>query len=164
MSAASPRKHVPVSVYFYCKAFAPKIKEIFSAEGNFFAELPGPQHRQGQQPGQPGQRFRPKGPQRAQRLGKGAEKQRAASRDSQQHKTPQLPRAPAQQKEKHAPPRGQTIQGVQPAGDAGKPQPEGPEQIIKKSHRQPQQDGLPENQQLAEGRPVSRPHPIQTDG
>lgn len=153
-----------MTAFFYCKAFAPKIKEIFSVSGNFFAKMPRPQQRSGQKPGQIRQRIRPKGPQRPQQLGEGAEKQNRSSQNSQQHKAPQLSRAPAQEKEEYASPRRQAVQRVQSPGEAGKLKPEGPQQIVEQSHRQPQQDGLAKYQQLAQDLLISAPHPIQTGG
>lgn len=107
---------------------------------------------------QKGQRIRPKGPQGPQRPGKGAEIQHRAPQRSQEHKAPELALGPAQQEEEHGPAHRQAVGPVQKAGGPGGPDPEGAQQVVQQTGGQPQEDGLPEDQQLL-GRLVSHIQP-----
>jgi len=135
-SAAPFRVSVPVASY--CKAFAPKIKEVFYLTEHFFAKFLGPPQRQAHQFRQKGQRIRPKDPHRAQKSGKGAKKQHRAPCRSQNHKAPQLPRSPAEKKEKHRAAHRQAIAQIQHGGKTGRPNSKGTQQIIQQSGGQPQ--------------------------
>ena len=148
----------PIPTFPYCKAFAPKIKEVFSAAERFFIKISGPPQRQAQKTPQKGQRIRPKSPQRAQKLRKSAEKQDRAPQGSQDYKSPELALGPAQQEEEHGPAHRQAVGPVQKGGGPGSPHPEGAQQIIQQPGGQPQENGLPEHQQLL-GRPAFHAQP-----
>lgn len=147
--------------FSYCIAFPRKIKEIFSAPGDFFAKIFHPAERKGQQIHQIGQRIGPKGPQGPQRRGEGAEKQHGPADGAQHHKAPQLSLGPAEEKEKHGAPHRQAVQGVQRPCQPGEPQAKGAQQVIQQPGGQAQQDGLGKYQQLL-GDLI--PHTIRTDG
>lgn len=151
----------PVPAFLYCKAFAPKIKEIFSQAERFFAKIFCPAQGQAQQGPQKGQRIRPKGPQGPQELGEGAEKEDRSPQRAQHHEAPELALGPAQQEKEQRPAHAQAVEAVQRPGEAGGPDPEGAQQIVQQPGGQPQQDGLPEYQELLCG---AAPHPIRTGG
>lgn len=114
----------------------------------FFTESFRPNHRKKQQMCQVTQVIRPKIPDWAQPLGKGAEEHHRAANTAQYHKAPQLSLAPTQQEQKGDRPHHQTIEGIQNRRHPGHPQSEGPQQVIQQSGGQAQQDGLTEGQQL----------------
>lgn len=107
---------------------------------------------------QVGQGVRPKRPHRAQHLGEGAEKQHRAAHGAQHREAPQLPLAPPQEKEKRRRPHKEAVGRVQRGGEAGQAQPKGAQQVVQHPGGQPQQDGLPEHQQLLEDL-VPHPYP-----
>ena len=74
---------------------------------------------------QVGQRIRPKGPQGAQRCGKGAEEQHRAAQSAQHRKAPQLSGTPAQSKQKAGGAHRQTVADVQQSGEPGKTETKG---------------------------------------
>nr|WP_325285234.1 hypothetical protein [Dysosmobacter sp.] len=129
---------MPLSWDFsYCITFGRKIKEIFSADPDFFAKTFQPAQRKRPQGDQLGQGIHPKIPHRPQRRRKGAEEHHRAAGDAQQQVQPQLP-CPAQQKQKDRAARRQAVQQVQRRREPGQPQPEGTQQIIQQSRRQAQ--------------------------
>lgn len=81
-------------------------------------------------------------------MGKGAEEQHRAAHGAQHRKPPQFPFSPPQEEEEGGGPHGQAVGRVQHGGEAGQAQPEGTQQIIQHPGGQPQQNGLPEHQQL----------------
>lgn len=107
---------------------------------------------------QAGQGVRPEGPHRTQRLGEGAEKQHRAAHGAQHREAPQLPLTPPQEEEKRRRSHKEAVDRVQPGGEAGQAQPEGAQQIVQHPGGQPQQNGLPEHQQLL-GDLVPHPYP-----
>ena len=94
------------------------------------------------------QRVGPKFPHRPQQLGEGAEKQHRAAQGSQHQKSPQLAVGPPQQKQEGGRRHSQAIGTVQPSGEPGAAEPEGPQQVVQHPCGQPQQDGLTEGHQL----------------
>ena len=78
----------------------------------------------------------------------GAEKQHCAAHSTKHHKAPQLPAAPIHEKGEDGGACCQTIGRVQRGGQSGQPQPKGAQQIVQQPDRQPQQDGLAEDEQL----------------
>ena len=116
--------------------------------GRFFTEIFRPQQGKRQQIRQTIQRIGPKFPHRPQQLGKGAEKQHCAAQGPQHQKSPQLTVGPPQQKQEGGGCHGQAVSAVQPSGEPGSAEPEGPQQVVQHPCGQPQQDGLTEEQQL----------------
>ena len=125
---------------------------------HFFIKISRPPQGETQQSPQKSQRIRPKGPQRPQELRKNAEEQYRAPGRSHNYKAPKLTLGPAQQEEEHGPAYRQAVGPVQKAGNPRRPDPKGAQQIIQQPGRQPQENGLPEYQQLP-GRLTSHAYP-----
>ena len=126
---------------FYCSVFFTKIKEVFRLSDDFFTDRRAFPQRPGQQTekfGAPVQPERPYGPQRG---GKNAEKHHGSTQRPQQDIAPQLSVPLAQNKEGQRRPGGEAVQQVQRPGQAGPPQPDGPQQVVQHPGGQPQQNG-----------------------
>ena len=120
--------------------------------GRFFTEIFRPQQGKRQQIRQTIQRVGPKFPHRPQQLGKGAEKQHRAAQSPQHQESPQLAVSPPQQKQEGCGPHDQAVNAVQPSGEPGTAEPEGPQQVVQHPCGQPQQDGLSKGHELVRDR------------
>lgn len=104
----------------------------------------------------------PKIPYRLQKYGAGAEVQHCPACRPQQGKQAEFSVCAPQQKLKARSADAQAVRAVQRHGEAGKPQPEGPQQVVPDPRSKTQQNGLGKIQQLlgylvTHTQPKSRP-------
>lgn len=92
--------------------------------------------------------IRPKIPNRPQKSGEKAEEQHRSAGRAQQDIQPQLPFGEPQRKEEKTDRRTETKENVQHTGQLGLAQSQRPQQIVKKSRRQPQKNRLNKDHQL----------------
>lgn len=96
----------------------------------------------------PGRRIRPKVPQRTQRRGQQGEKENGAAGQAQQDIQPRDALHPAEQKEDHRQQGGNAVDAVRQPGEARMAPPQRAEQIVEQGDHPPDQNRLPEGQQL----------------
>jgi len=116
-----------VHTFHHCIVFFPKIKEIFSANSNFFAQTAELSDGHCQKTGQGKKCVRPEDPNWLQKRPAGAKIQHGASGCSQQRKGAEFPVRALQQELETRGTDAETICAIQYAGTAGKPQPKGPQ-------------------------------------
>lgn len=94
------------------------------------------------------QRIGPKGPYRLQKRGKRAKEKDCAAKQTQKHEAANLAVGTAQEEQEGCDAHTQAVNGIQKAGQPGRPMAKGAQQIIQQGEAQPQQNGLGKEEEL----------------